>query len=216
MKILLISASPRGFQSNTLKLAREVGKATGVEVEEVRLNELKIEFCRSCEVCHQKIMTCPIKDDAFSVLKKMLSADGLILATPNYINQVTGSLKTLMDRSSHFVHCLRLLNKYAVGVVSSGAGLDSPVLNYLKEYTNLCGAQYSGGVSAASFRLKEKYEEAASLGKKLLQDIQEKTVYPDQVAFITNLKKNFGNLIQMRKNDWKEEYAYWVKQGWLK
>ncbi|MCM8768850.1 MAG: flavodoxin family protein [Candidatus Omnitrophica bacterium] len=212
MKILLISASPRGQSSTTLRLAREVARATQALVSEVQLSQLRIGFCQACNFCHRKIMNCPLKDDAFSVLHKMLESDGIILATPNYLNQVTGPLKTLMDRSSHFVHCLRLLGKYVAGVVTSGGGQDEPVLNYLKEYANFCGAQYSGGVSAQATAAFEKFALASNLGQRLAEDIQKKSVYPEQARLIEKLKKHFGQLIELRKNEWVEEYAYWKKQ----
>jgi len=63
-----------------------------------------------------------------SILEKMLDAEGIILASPNYINQVTASMKALFDRSSHFIHCKRLLDKYVAGVVSSGSGQDTASL----------------------------------------------------------------------------------------
>ncbi|HOJ40589.1 MAG TPA: flavodoxin family protein [bacterium] len=215
MKILIISASPRGEESNTLKLAREVASGTGGKVEEVKLSHVRLEFCRACNLCHRKIMACALKDDAFSVLEKMLTAEGIILASPNYINQVTGSLKTLMDRSSHFIHCLRLSGKYVAGVVSSGSGQDSQVLNYIGQYANLCGAQYSGGISSAVSALKEKTPAALALGKKLAADIQQQFVYHDQVALMENQKEHFRRLIELRKNEWPEEYEYWRQQGWL-
>jgi len=127
MKILLLSSSPHKEKSQTYLLAKEVlrgcGK-TGIESEIIHLCDLKIEFCHHCEACHKKILSCPIRDDVRSILKKMLEAEGIILATPNYINQVTASMKAFFDRSSHFIHCKRLLGKYIAGVVSSGSGQD--------------------------------------------------------------------------------------------
>src|SRR4030042_4182409 len=105
------------------------------------------------------------------ILKKMLEADGIILATPNYINQVTASMKALFDRSSQFIHCKRLLGKYIAGVVSSGSGQSQEVLDYIKYYGHTCGAQYSGGVSSAAQSIGEKTEEAIELGRKLAMDI---------------------------------------------
>jgi len=87
MKILLISSSPRKEKSQTFALAREVlkGCSDSIESEIIHLCDKKIEFCRHCEACHKKIMNCPIKDDAGVILNKMLEADGILLASPNYI-----------------------------------------------------------------------------------------------------------------------------------
>ena len=101
-------------------------------------------------------MSCPINDDVGMILEKMLKADGIIFASPNYINQITASLKALWDRAGHFIHCRRLLGKYVVGVVSSGSGEDKAVLDYIQYYANICGALYSGGTSSRVPIDKEK------------------------------------------------------------
>lgn len=149
------------------------------------------------------------------ILRKILDADAIIFASPNYINQVNALMKALFDRSAHFIHCKRLLGKYAAGVVTSGSGRNEEVLDYIAFYAHTCGAQYSGGVSALRQFGEDKKEEARKLGQKLAGDIKSKTLYPEQVKIIEQGKRHFGKIIQIRKDDWKEEYEYWVKQGWL-
>ncbi len=217
MKILLISASPRLEKSQTFILAKEVlnGCEDRNTAEILHLFKYRIEFCRHCECCHRKILYCPLKDDAGKILNMMLEADGIILATPNYINQVTGMMKTLFDRSSHFIHCLRLMGKYVAGVVSSGSGEDKDVLSYLKFYANTCGAYYVGGVSARAPVNEEALSDALKLGRKLCEAIKKKKEFASQKKVIDNRKQHFGKLIQIRKDEWKEEYRYWVDKGWI-
>ena len=218
MNILLISASPRREKSQTLLLAREVLKGASDEKttsEIVHLCDLKIEFCRHCELCHKKILACPIDDDVSVLLGKMLEADGIILATPNYINQVTASMKALLDRSSHFIHCMRLSDKYVAGVVSSGSGNDAGVLDYIRHYANICGAQYSGGVSSRAAEAEEKMSDARALGEKFALDIREERIHPDQSKTIEQAKYHFAKVMEMRKEEWIEEYQYWKDRNWL-
>ena len=217
MKILFVSSSPHKEKSQTYLLAQEVlkGCPNSVNLKIIHLCDYKIDFCRHCEQCHKKIMNCLIKDDVHMILEKMLEADGIILASPNYINQVTASMKALFDRSSHFIHCKRLMGKYIAGVVTSGSGNDEEVLNYIKYYGHICAAQYTGGVSSSAFAVKEKLEEAYLLGKKLAQDIKDKTAYADQMKFIEATREHFKRVIQLRKDDWQEEYIYWQEKGWL-
>lgn len=218
MRVLLISSSPHKEKSRTFRLAKEVlsGLAQeGADIETIHLDNFQIFFCKHCEECHKKILHCSIKDDVHVILEKMLAADGIILASPNYINQVTASMKALFDRSAHFIHCKRLLGKYIVGVVCSGSGQDKEILDYIKFYGHTCGAQYSGGVSSAAHSVEEKMEEAFKLGRKLSADIQEKKVYPDQIELIEQGRKHFKEIIKLRKNEWQEEYQYWRDKGWL-
>jgi multimeric flavodoxin WrbA len=218
MKILLISSSPRKEKSQTFLLAKEILRGLSQEAlnsEIIHLDDFKVFFCKSCEECHKKILHCSVKDDVAVILKKMLEADGIILASPNYINQVTASMKALFERASHFIHCKRLLGKYIIGVVSSGSGQNKDVLDYIKFYAHTCGAQYSGGVSSPVPITKEKIEEAFRLGNKFISDIQEKRAYPQQLRIIAEGKEHFKKIIQIRKADWQEEYRYWQDKGWL-
>ncbi|MCG2711955.1 MAG: flavodoxin family protein [Candidatus Omnitrophica bacterium] len=220
MKILLISSSPHKEKSNTFLLAKEVLRGIAEEdakadFEIIHLSEHHIGFCRHCEECHKKILNCSVKDSITVILNKMLEAEGIVLATPNYINQVTASMKALFDRSSHFIHCRRLLGKYIVAAVTSGSGQDKEVLDYIKYYAHTCGAQYSGGVSSSAYVLKEKTKDAYALGKKMARDIKEKKVFPEQMKVIEAGREHFKRIILLRKEEWREEYAYWQKSGWL-
>jgi len=218
MKVLLISSSPHKEKSRTFLLAKEVLKGLeqeGVDSETIHLDNFKIFFCKHCDQCHKIILHCSVPDDVRIILKKMLEADGIILASPNYINQVTASMKALFERSAHFIHCKRLLGKYVIGVVSSGSGQNKEVLDYIKFYANTCGAQYSGGVSCGIQVSKEQTEEACALGRKLSADIKEKKAYPEQIEFIEQGRKHFREIIRLRKNDWQQEYEYWLDKGWL-
>lgn len=217
MKILLISASPRKEKSQTFLLANEILKGFSEEktTEILHLCDMKISFCRSCEACHKKILDCPIKDDVQYILKMMLEVDGIVLASPNYINQVPGVMKTLFDRSTHFIHCLRLTNKYTVGVVTSGSGYDKSVLDYLKHYSNVCGAQYVGSVSTSVPINNENLTAAFKLGRRFCSAIKEKKEFPSQLKIIEKNRDHFRKIVQARKNDWIEEYNYWLSMTWL-
>lgn len=217
MKVLLISSSPHKEKSRTFILAQEVlkGLPEEAETEIIHLSNFNVSFCKHCEICHKDILKCPLPDKVNSILEKMLDANGIILASPNYINQVTASMKALLDRSSHFIHCKRLLGKYFVGIVSSGSGKSQEVLDYIAYYGHTCGAQYSGGVSAAATSVGEKIEEAANLGTKLTKDIREKKNYPKQMDLIESGMQHFKKIIEARKKEWVDEYQYWRNMGWL-
>ena len=218
MKILLISSSPRKDNSQTLHLAKEVLIGTALDpqkIEIIHLCDKKIDFCFHCEKCHRKIMDCPLKDDVKEILVKMLEAEGIIFATPNYINHITASMKALFERASHFIHCSRFQGKYLVGVVSSGSGRDTEVLEYIKLYANICGAQYSGGVSSVVPIHESKKQEAILLGQKFIKDINEKTQCSEQIKSINAFKKHFKRVVEIRKEAWIGEHLYWRDKGWI-
>ena len=155
MKLLGISASPRKNRSNTFLLLKEVflgAQKEGEQAEVVHLCDLKIDFCRHCESCHKNLMVCPIKDDAHLLLNKMRESDGIIFASPVYIDNITGYLKTFLDRSTHFIHCQRLLGKYVGAVATAGGGPQQMVLDYIHHYSLVCGAHNMWVVSQAWFQ----------------------------------------------------------------
>jgi multimeric flavodoxin WrbA len=218
MNILLVSSSPRKEKSNTLRLARKAVEGMGgsARVETVHLSDLEIGFCAHCEACHADCMRCGIQDDAPALLERMLAADGILFATPNYVNHVTASLKALLERSSHFIHCKRLLGKHLCGVVTSGRGTDDRILlDYLRYYGHICGAQWSGGVSACGYDMEPAMPKALELGRRFARDVSERRSYPAQAGIIRREMAHFKKIIGMRKDHWKGEYAYWKEKGWM-
>ena len=83
MNILCISSSPKGEESSTFTLAKEVLKgceSEGADTEVLHLKDLKIQFCHDCGQCHKESLICTLKDDVKMVLEKILKAD---IAGPN-------------------------------------------------------------------------------------------------------------------------------------
>ncbi|MBI2440677.1 MAG: NAD(P)H-dependent oxidoreductase [Lentisphaerae bacterium] len=217
MKILAICGSPRGNKSQTKVLAEEVLKAAqaqGAAVDCVDLSAARIEFCQACETCH-RCGDCVHNDDVKTILARMLEADGLILASPVYLSQISAQLKAVLDRSSHFVHCLRLMGKYLAAVTTSGGEDGAEVHAYLRHYANIVGAQYVGSVNAQSPFKPADLAKAAALGQTLMEAIQTKRQYPEQVDDIAAFKQHFRKLITLRKDAWPYEYEYWRDQDWL-
>ncbi len=78
MKIVGIQSSPRGKNSNTLKLlnaALEGAAAAGAETELINVAKLKIKYCTACNVCHKTGVCAIKKDDYQAVLEKLMAAD---------------------------------------------------------------------------------------------------------------------------------------------
>ena len=98
-KVLIISSSLRN-RSNSEILAQEAARGAreaGHEVEFISLKDKDIRFCRGCLAC-QKLLKCVIKDDAMAIVEQIKNADTLVFATPIYYYELSGQLKTLLDR----------------------------------------------------------------------------------------------------------------------
>ena len=101
--ILILSASLRaGSNSEALASAFADGaRAAGHAVEVISLRGKNIAFCRGCLAC-QTLGRCVIDDDAVAITEKMQHADVIVFATPIYYYEMSGQLKTLLDRATPF------------------------------------------------------------------------------------------------------------------
>ncbi|MBQ3390060.1 MAG: flavodoxin family protein [Firmicutes bacterium] len=98
-KVLVIKTSLR-VKSNSDILTEQLiagAKDAGHEVEHISLKDKKIAFCIGCLAC-QKTQQCVIKDDAVEIAEKVKNADTLVFATPIYYYEMSGQMKTLLDR----------------------------------------------------------------------------------------------------------------------
>jgi len=218
LKVLGINASPRGSNSQTLRLVRAAldgAKEAGAETELVDLCKLDIEYCTACGVCFAK-GRCIHEDDFDELYQKILGADGLVLGSPNYFHTVTAQMKTMVDRMADAIHCQLLAGKYGCSVATAGGPAFDEVTDYLNGILMGFGANVVGHVGASP-RLPEQMEAAEkgafALGQELAKAIREKRVYPDQEAFHQERRKYFKALVEMNKDIWTNEYEHWKRMG---
>lgn len=100
-KVLIISSSFRN-KSNSDQLAHSFEKGaieSGNNVEYISLKGKKISFCMGCLAC-QKLGKCVINDDANEITDKICNADVVVWATPIYYYEMSGQMKTMIDRAN--------------------------------------------------------------------------------------------------------------------
>ena len=100
-KVLIISTSIRP-NSNSELLANafaDGARKSGNEVELVSLKDKTIGFCKGCLAC-QKLGRCVVKDDANEITEKLLNAEVVVWATPIYYYEMSGQMKTMIDRAN--------------------------------------------------------------------------------------------------------------------
>ena len=99
--VLVVSSSLRNrSNSQTLAEAFAAGaKAAGHQVETITLRGKNLAFCQGCLAC-QKTGKCVIQDDAPEMVEKMGRAQVIAFATPIYYYEMSGQLKTLLDRAN--------------------------------------------------------------------------------------------------------------------
>lgn len=154
--ILVISTSPRK-NGNSEMLADAFAKGAadaGHTVEKISLYDKTIGFCKGCLAC-QKTQRCVIRDDADVIAQKMLAADAIAFATPIYYYEMSGQMKTMLDRANPlYPAAYAFRDIYLLSAAAEDeAGVDSRAINGLEgwiacfENVRLAGTVFAGGVN---------------------------------------------------------------------
>ena len=108
MKVLAFNSSPNmGNGATALILAPflEGMEGAGAEVELIYVHKLNVNPCLGCFACWLKTPgQCVQKDDMETIYPKLAAADTLVLATPVYVDGMTGTMKTMIDRFIPLLH----------------------------------------------------------------------------------------------------------------
>jgi multimeric flavodoxin WrbA len=192
-----------------------------LEFETLYLAEMDVRPCRGCRTCFDRgEEKCPLKDDVPAIKAKLDAADGVIFASPVYIDDVNGIAKTLLDRLSYLCHRPGFGGKCAFPLATVG---NSPTSHTLR---TLNGALLTWGfhlVGQAGFKMgalmppaevTSRFEpETARIAAKLFRAVdQQQALRPSFVSLFT---------FKVQQSAWQREppdsldYAYWKNQGWL-
>jgi multimeric flavodoxin WrbA len=176
-RVIVISTSLRKG-SNSDMLAdqfAEGAKAAGHEVEKISLVGKNIQFCKGCLGC-QKLGRCVINDDVNDIMAKVLQADVICWATPIYYYEMSGQMKTLIDRMNamyeqdyHF-RDIYLLTTAAENETETPKRAEIGLTGWIDCYpkSHLAGHLFCGGVNDAhEIEGNTKLREAFELGEKI-------------------------------------------------
>jgi len=219
LKIIGLNGSPHGSNSQTLRLVMKVlegAKDSGSDTEYIDLCRLEINFCTGCGVCYAK-GDCISADDYPELLEKILVADGIVIGSPNYINNVTAQTKVVLDRMADVIHCQMLSGKYGCAVSTAGGSGADEVAAYLNRSlqqmgattVGLVGVNILGNPAAVTNREKDAYK----LGTVLADAIINADVYPEQEKLHRERAEYMKNLVLMNKDVWTHEYEFWKDTG---
>lgn len=218
MKIVALVGSPRKGRGNTAALVEQVlegVRAEGSRDETVFLPGGTVLPCRACDLCHVT-GSCAQKDEFGAIMEKILAADGLIVASPNYIDHVSAQLKAFIDRCCGVVHLLGFRGRYGATVVTSGGGPEEMIARYLERYLIVTGIIPVGSVWATIGRQVQVFSEetkarARDLGRRLVQACRNKESFPEKEQELSAFRARMEWLMNDRKDLWTYEYEYWKK-----
>ncbi len=98
-KIVFISASLRANSNSELlaQRAAQGARDAGHDVEFISLKGKTVKYCIGCLAC-QKTRKCVQNDDVPAIAAAVKDADSVVFVTPIYYYEMSGQLKTLLDR----------------------------------------------------------------------------------------------------------------------
>lgn len=233
MKILSIVSSFR-MDGNTSRvvsliedqLQKEAQKRKiSLETERITLGRTDVGTCRGCRLCFDKgERFCPLKDDLLSVRDKMLEADGYLIASPVYVEDVNGILKNWIDRMAFTCHRPALAGKCAFLITTSGAGSTGHALRTMDAALHTWGCRVAGRVKLRTGALMDK-EEIRSKHEKAIRRAAE--TYLNNLMRGADTDPGIYSLIAFRVQQicWSKsgyqsanpyDYQYWKGKGWLR
>jgi multimeric flavodoxin WrbA len=222
-QVVAINGSPHEGFGNTSQMLTMLGQnlsREGLELEEIFLSQHQIGFCTGCATCLET-GACWVRDDYKSVVRTVLEADAVILASPVYFFNVTAQMKTFLDRSLGYGHRPRRDWKPGLALsVSAGHG-ETWVAEYLGRVMRAFGAFPVGKLTAIAvgpgeFLGREAVEaRAADLARDLAHAVKEKRRYPatDQDLIYWHF---MSNLIKENRDFMAADYEHWQELGLFK
>ena len=183
MKVLGIEGSPRK-SGNTEKLVRKIlegAEEAGAQTQFIKLIDHDLKFCKGCGTC-RATGECVQKDDMEDILEILQRNDVIILGSPVYVWQVTGTTKVFMDRLSRlltpeFESRIKGEKKIVFAYTQGNADPEifKPYFNYQEKVFELLGFNLGERILAVGTRGKDDIQaqeavllEAHSFGKNLL------------------------------------------------
>ena len=228
MKILALIGSYRK-KGNTARIvqliearmqALAVEHNTPLDFETLFLGDLDIRPCRGCRACFDRgEEACPLQDAIPLIRAKMDAADALLLASPVYVDDVSGLVKNWMDRLAYLCHRPALGGKCAYPLATVGSSNAGHALRTMNTALLTWGYHLVGqmGLKMGALATAEellRYQPAANkVADKLFCAVtQQHALNP---TFISLMAFKIQQLAWQREPPGSWDYGYWQGQGWL-
>jgi multimeric flavodoxin WrbA len=211
MRILAIHGSPRTIRSTTRRLTQFVldgATEAGAETEMIDLCDLRITPCTACDACSLNGI-CVNDDDIPVLIDRMKDADGLVFASPVYIDNVSGQMKVFFDRLADAIHYQLLSGKYGCSVATTHTSGGDEVVAYQNHVLNYLGVLTVGGLYVDTGGNADKVDacgdDARALGRNLAGAVINGFSDPVQEEEITGNRIFFRDIVIENKDLRTEE-----------
>jgi multimeric flavodoxin WrbA len=193
----------------------------GLETEIVALSDYRIETCRGCKVCFEKGEEfCPLKDDRDVLIEKMIESDGVVFASPNYSFQVSGMMKTFLDRLGFAFHRPRFHGKTFTSVVVQGIYGGRKIVKYLDFAGGGLGFDVVKGSCSTAFEPmteKERLKRDKVLAKQSKRFHERLSRSSDPVPGLLEIMvfRMGRTSMRLELDETSRDYRYYSEHGWF-
>lgn len=222
-KVLALVASPRKKETWAVveQFERQLRTHMEVEFETLMLRDLRLESCRGCFVCLTRGEEfCPHVDDRVSLVERLMAADAVVCATPNYALAVTALLKKALDRIAYTFHRPCCFHTRFLPIVTQGAIGGRAVVDYLRRVAQLTGFIYVPGVAVTTVTPSTPAERAvvsaaiARAARRLARSLSatDSPRPPLGSLFVFRLVRS---MYRAAPDDRLKDVRYWRDRGWF-
>lgn len=222
MNILAIMGSPHKGESlkATQRFEQKMKEFGDVEFDYLHLKDINLKPCRGCFVCFLKGKEyCTIEDDKEQIEERINKADGVIFVSPVYSMHISYLLKTFIDRFAYTFHRPMYMDKYAIGIVTTGGlGLDE-TLKYIKGIAVCWGFYYIDSLGLITppkpipmlLPHKDRTDEVAEKFYTAINEKKQRRLSITDSLHFRAMQAVYEKLEKYSPTD----YAYWKDRGWL-
>jgi len=192
-----------------------------VEYEIVTLSDYTLRACRGCEVCLWKGEEfCPLKDDRDVLLAKIEASDGVVFASPNYNGQVSGIMKTFLDRFAFVCHRPRYFGKVCTSIVTYSFARVPKIVEYIDILAMTLGFNVVKGaclnaVEPRTEKDRQKIERARARQARRFYAGMVKPASPTPSLLMLAVFRTFRSMIRQSCDDSTRDYRHYAEKGWL-
>jgi multimeric flavodoxin WrbA len=191
-----------------------------LELETLYLGHEEIRMCRGCRICFDEGEDeCPLKDGLQAIKTKMEAADGLLVASPVYVNDVSGATKNWVDRLAYICHRPQFAGKCAYLLASVGNGPTGHALRTLNMALSSWGYYIVGQAGFKTGALMDRSEakalyqaKAGRVAQDLFHAIYERRF--TNPSFLSLMTFKIQQRYWQRAAGGSIDYEYWRDRGW--
>ena len=152
-KIVILNGAGKknGNTAAEIKAFTEAASANGNEIKEFHIQNMNIHGCLDCGGCRRKPkdseMPCVQKDDMNEIYPVFKEADVVVFASPVYWWDITGTLKTAIDRLYGSINNVSdLSKKETVLLMASGGSTIDHMQDWYQNFEKWMGWKNLGAV----------------------------------------------------------------------